>query len=107
MGRKRRHQPLPGTSSRRPLLVLVAIVVAVYGRLFLAGFVRFDDDLHVYANPFLNPPTLQGSGHLWQHVYEHLYVPLAYSSYAALAAGGRVGMRMDGSIGQSGGLSAA
>src|SRR3569623_186368 len=101
MGRKRRHQPLPGTSSRRPLLVLVAIVVAVYGRLFFAGFVRFDDDLHVYANPFLNPPTLQGLGHLWRHTYEHLYVPLAYSIYAALAAAAQGGVHLDASIVQS------
>jgi tetratricopeptide (TPR) repeat protein len=107
MARKQRAQPAPGPLSRHPGLVLVVVVALVYGRLFFAGFVRFDDDLHVYANPFLNPPTLQGLGHLWRHVYEHLYVPLAYSIYAALAAVGRVGMRMDGSIGQSVGLSAA
>src|SRR3569623_1525307 len=107
MARKQRAQPAPGPLSRHPGLVLVVVVALVYGRLFFAGFVRFDDELHVYANPFLNPPTLQGLGHLWRHVYEHLYVPLAYSIYAALAAVGRVGMRMDGSIGQSVGLSPA
>lgn len=107
MGRNQRDQPRPGILSRRPLLALLVVVALVYGRLFFAGFVRFDDDLHVYANPFVNPATLQGLGHLWRHTYEHLYVPLAYSLYAALAGVARVGVHLDDSIAQSISLSAA
>ncbi|HEX4510477.1 MAG TPA: hypothetical protein VH328_10370, partial [Burkholderiaceae bacterium] len=80
---------------------MLLAVCLVYGRLFFAGFVRFDDDLHVYANPFLNPPTLHSLERLWQHAYEHLYVPLAYTIYAVLASLAQVAVHVDASIGQS------
>lgn len=83
----------------RPLLALGIAVVIVYARLFSAGFVGFDDDIHVYANPFLNPPTLQSVARLWQHAYERLYIPLAYTLYAAIASFARVPARTDSSIG--------
>src|SRR3954469_19084762 len=69
---------------RRPLLTLLVVIVAVYCRFFSAGFVAFDDDFHVYANPFLNPPTLQSVARLWEHSYKQLYVPLAYTIFAAI-----------------------
>lgn len=82
-------------------LVLVGGVLLVYLRVFSAGFVGFDDDLHVYANPFLNPPTLQSVGKLWQHCYEQLYVPLAYTLFAALARIAQVPVHVDDSLGRS------
>ena len=60
----------------------------------------FDDDLHVYANPFLNPPTLQSVARLWQHAYEQLYVPLAYTIFAAIARFAEVPAHMDSSLGR-------
>ena len=72
------------------LVALVGAVVLVYGRLFSAGFVEYDDDIHVYANQFLNPPSLQGLGHLWREAYKGLYNPLAYTLWAAVAAFARV-----------------
>ena len=86
--------------SRRPLLTLSIAILIVYGRIFSAGFVAFDDDLHVYANPFLNPPTLQSIGRLWQHAYEQLYVPLAYTIFAAIARVAVVPAHMDSSLGR-------
>jgi hypothetical protein len=53
-----------------PILALLLAIVVVYFRIFSAGFVGFDDDIHVYANPFLNPPTLQSVARLWQQPYE-------------------------------------
>ena len=84
---------------RRPLLTLSIAILLVYGRLFSAGFVAFDDDLHVYANPFLNPPTLQSIGRLWQHAYQQLYVPLAYTIFAVIARFAVVPAHMDSSLG--------
>jgi protein O-mannosyl-transferase len=84
-----------------PFLVLLVAVVVVYVRIFSAGFVSFDDDIHVYANPFLNPPTLQSLGRLWQKAYEGLYVPLAYSIYAAIAGWAQVPAHADASVGHS------
>ena len=59
----------------------------------------FDDDLHVYANPFLNPPTLESVARLWQHAYEQLYVPLAYTLFAAIARFAEVPAHLDSSLG--------
>ncbi len=85
---------------RRPLLTLSIAILVVYFRLLSAGFVGFDDDLHVYANPFLNPPTLQSVARLWQHAYEQLYVPLAYTIFAAIARLAEVPAHLDRSLGQ-------
>jgi tetratricopeptide (TPR) repeat protein len=87
-----RHQPAAG-------LILSLAVLLVYSRLLGAGFVAFDDDLHVYANPFLNPPTLQSLARLWRHAYEQLYVPLAYTIFAAIARLAEVPAHLDSSIG--------
>ena len=86
---------------RRPLLTLSIAILLVYVRIFSAGFVAFDDDLHVYANPFLNPPTLESVARLWQHAYEQLYVPLAYTIFAAIARLAQVPAHIDSSIGHS------
>ncbi len=66
-------------------VTLVILTVAVYSQLFAAHFVRWDDDLHVYANPYLNPPTLASIRVFWERPYEGLYVPLAYMFFAAIA----------------------
>jgi protein O-mannosyl-transferase len=84
---------------RRPFLVLLVAIVVVYFRVLSAGFVSFDDDIHVYANPFLNPPTLESVARLWQKPYEELYVPLAYTIFAAIAAWARVPSHVDMSVG--------
>jgi hypothetical protein len=80
-------------------LALVGGVAGVYLRIFSAGFVGFDDDIHVYANPFLNPPTLQNVARLWQQSYEQLYVPLAYTIFAIIARFAQVPTHLEGSIG--------
>ena len=86
---------------RWPILALLGAIIIVYFRVFSAGFVGFDDDMHVYANPFLNPPTLQSVARLWQQPYERLYVPLAYSIYAVIARFAQVPAHADTSIGHA------
>ena len=83
------------------VLALVGGVTVVYLRIFSAGFVGFDDDIHVYANPFLNPPTLQNVVRLWQQSYEQLYVPLAYTIFAAIARFAQVPTHVDTSVGHA------
>jgi tetratricopeptide (TPR) repeat protein len=89
-----RHQPAAA-------LILALAVLIVYSRILGAGFVGFDDDLHVYANPFLNPPTLQSLARLWRHAYEQLYVPLAYTIFAAIARCAEVPAHLDSALGHS------
>ena len=73
----------------RPLLLgllLALATCAVFGGIVSAGFVRWDDGLHVYANPYLHPVSPDGLARLWTAPYQNLYVPLSYSLYAALAS---------------------
>ena len=88
-------------SSKPALLALGLAVIVVYLRTFGAGFVEFDDDVHVYANPFLNPLSLESLGKLWQHAYERLYIPLAYSILAGIALFARVPAQMMSSVGHT------
>ncbi len=84
---------------RWPALLLLLAVAVVFSRIVSAGFVLFDDDFQVYANPFLNPPTFQSVGRLWAHAYQQLYVPLAYSILAAIAGVARTPAHLDTSLG--------
>ena len=83
------------------VLGLIGVCAVVYLHIFSAGFVGFDDDIHVYANPFLNPPTLDNVAKLWQQSYERLYVPLAYTIFAAIARFAQVPAHLDGSLGRT------
>ena len=83
------------------MLALVISVVVVYFRTFGASFVLFDDNHHVYANPFLNPVSLAGLGSLWRHAYEGLYIPLAYTIFAGIAVFAQTPAQMMISIGQA------
>lgn len=89
----------------RPLvlatLALGAAVVVVYLRVFGAGFVGYDDDIHVYANPFLNPLSLGSIGKLWQHPYKGLYIPLAYTILAGISLLAQVPSQMVSALGQT------
>jgi protein O-mannosyl-transferase len=83
------------------MLVLVIAVLVVYLRTFGASFVLFDDNHHVYANPFLNPVSFAGIARLWQHAYEWLYIPLAYTIFAGVALFAQTPPQMMTSIGQT------
>jgi protein O-mannosyl-transferase len=87
------------------ILILCVAVIAVYARVVGAGFVGLDDDIHVYANPFLNPPSLDSVAKLWQHQYQGLYIPLAYTILAAIAVLARVPAETVRSIGHTVSLS--
>jgi tetratricopeptide (TPR) repeat protein len=87
-------------SSRFLPLAPTFVVVVVYVRMFGAGFVEYDDDFHLYANPYLNPLSLSSLGKLWAQAYHGLYNPLAYTIWAAVAAFARVPAATLSSLGQ-------
>ena len=86
---------------RWPAAILLVAILIVFARIFGAGFVAFDDDFQVYANPFLNPPTFQSVAQLWAHTYQQLYIPLAYTILAVVARLAGVPAHVDTSIGAS------
>lgn len=87
--------------SKVALLVLSAVVIVAYLRTFWAGFLGFDDNLHVYANPYLNPPSFAGIAALWRHPYESLYIPVAYTILAGISVPAQVPATMVPSIGHA------
>jgi len=101
LGRWQRWTGETVASSKPALLALGLAIILIYLRTFGAGFVEYDDDIHVYANPFLNPLTLDSLGKLWQHAYEKLYIPLAYSILAGIALFARVPAQMMDSLGHT------
>ena len=66
-------------------LVLVVSMLLVFGPVTTFDFVVWDDDLHVYANPHLTPFTWPHISIFWRAPYEHLYIPLTYTVWAAVA----------------------
>jgi len=114
MGRKNKKskspEPLTQPPSSAPLLPILGVIgvgLLVYLRVFSAGFVAFDDDIHVYANPLLNPPTLHSLASVWRQAYEQLYVPLAYTIFAAIARFAGVPTHFDPALGHAVSLSPA
>ena len=67
------------------LLGLLLAPLVVFWPVPQFGYVPFDDGLHVYSNPHLNPPTLKKIAALWTRPYRGLYVPLTYTAWAVQA----------------------
>ncbi len=87
------------------MVTLGVAVVVVFVRAFGAGYALLDDDIHVYANPFLNPLSFDSLCELWHRAYEGLYVPLAYTIFAGIALFARVPTQVMSSVGQAVSLS--
>lgn len=64
-------------------LVVAAIPCLTFAGLWNAGWLNWDDTLHVTENPLLNPITIDGIARFWTHAYRGLYVPIAYMLFAA------------------------
>ena len=78
----------PRTYILRPLVIaffLLLVTGAVFHDVLSAGFVRWDDGLHVYGNPYLHPASAAHLIGLWSGPYRYLYVPVSYTLYWLLA----------------------
>ncbi|MDB5323859.1 MAG: Tetratricopeptide 2 repeat protein [Phycisphaerales bacterium] len=69
------------------LLLLTAIVM---GGLCGNEFVFWDDRETISNNPRLNPPSWASVGYYWRHGQMGLYVPVTYTVWSGLAAGGQL-----------------
>ncbi len=63
-----------------PVLCLVLLSLAVYGRAVLGGFLAYDDELHVSHNR--NLPATGSIARFWQAPYAGLYMPVTYTLWA-------------------------
>ena len=64
---------------------LVGFIVWVFGGVVFQDFVDWDDQIHVFENPYLKTLTTANVGHFWTHAYENLYIPISYTLYSLLA----------------------
>lgn len=76
-------------SDRLIVLLLIAVSLLVYHAALGHGFVNWDDRELVYENPYLNPVTPTHLLHFWTQPYDHLYIPVTETTYAALTLAAR------------------
>lgn len=71
---------------RRYLITVILIVVslAVFAPAISYDFVGWDDDIHVYANSLLNPPSLAHILQFWRQPHEGMYIPLTFNLWAVI-----------------------
>ena len=66
-------------------LAVAALTAAVFGVAVTHEFVDWDDQLFIYANPALHPPTLASAVAAWTEPLRGLYMPLTVSGWVGLA----------------------
>ncbi len=57
------------------------ITLSVFAPSIPHDFANFDDDIHVWANPYLWPVDSSNLAHFWTAPYEKLYIPVSYNVY--------------------------
>ena len=67
--------------------LLVVISLAVFAPAIGYDFVGWDDDIHVYANSLLNPPSLSHILLFWRQPHEGMYIPLTFTVWATITRG--------------------
>jgi hypothetical protein len=81
----------PTRSSRRSTtLLVIATVLIVFARVASHDFLIWDDRYTIQRNARLHPPTLQSIVHYWTHPEFGLYIPVTYTTWAAIAPIARV-----------------
>jgi tetratricopeptide (TPR) repeat protein len=71
--------------ARTIVIVLSLVTIAVFWQVHNHEFVVWDDNVHVFDNPYLNPVTFDHILALWRAPYAHLYIPLTYTLWAMTA----------------------
>lgn len=71
-------------------LLLIVITLLVWGRVWRLGFVGWDDDIHVYNNPYLKPPAAANTLHFWKSSHEAMYIPLTFTVWSGIAKVSRI-----------------
>jgi len=66
--------------------ILVVVLVVTFLPTLGLSFVTWDDDVNIYENPYLKPPTWDGIARFWREPYEGLYAPLTYTVWAGISA---------------------
>ncbi len=65
--------------------VLATVTYFIFRKVIGFDFVNWDDELHVYQNPFLNHNSIHDIAHFWRYPYEGLYIPVSYTAFGLLS----------------------
>ncbi|HTW95991.1 MAG TPA: glycosyltransferase family 39 protein [Tepidisphaeraceae bacterium] len=68
------------------VLLIMAVIGAVYGQCVAADFVTWDDNRLILNNPHITQGGIDGLIWHWEHPHEQLYIPLVYSVWWFVAA---------------------
>lgn len=66
------------------IVLIIAAVIAVFHRAVGFPFLQWDDQLHIAANPFLQPDSADRYAHFWRNAYGKMYVPITYNAWGLL-----------------------
>ena len=69
-----------------PIFVLVAVVLSLFWPVTKAEFVRWDDDVNVYQNPYYNPVSVANVLHFWTDSYNGTRRPVVHTLWGGIAA---------------------
>ena len=83
------HETINLQSARRRRLMLVLLLMlatfVVFSRAIGGGFVSWDDEPLIYANPNIVTPTGHSLWNHWAAPHAHLYIPLIYTAWWCIA----------------------
>jgi len=66
-------------------LWIFAVVALVFSRTLVNGWLEYDDDVNIFANPLYHPVTLTSVGQLWTTFVTADYNPVVRTLWAAIA----------------------
>ncbi len=66
-------------------ILLVLLTLCVFAKTLGHGFVLWDDDINIFANPRLQSDSPSGLSSFWKAPYTGLYIPVTYSAWTLLA----------------------
>ena len=67
-------------------IILIAVTTLTSIRVCGFEFTDWDDDINIWQNPLLNPPTWRHVAEFWSAPFLGLYIPVTYSVWSAVAA---------------------
>jgi hypothetical protein len=73
-------------NTRRAAVIVIVVTLIALAPVVPHEFVSWDDNFNIVRNPHVVPPSLSGLAYVWTHEWMHLWVPLTYTVWIAIAA---------------------
>ena len=71
---------------RKSLLIITIVLLAIFGQTASSSFLVYDDPINITKNIFITAPSLPGLISLWEKPYQHLYIPVTYTTWMGVAS---------------------